>query len=172
MILKKFNVPDNVYSYNINRVWSGKLPRRFAFTTVSQSSYQGNQTEDPMEFHLSNINKIKLRVNEIELESVDVTPSSYISYHRMLQFLQAGEETFITKGVFDNSLTFLCFDLDVLCDNNMSCVNELVPSGCLSLEIKFESNNDTPLILMMFAFSDAHMKIDSNRKCTIVVNRS
>ena len=172
LILKKFNVPDNVYSYNLNRVWSGKLPRRFAFTTVSQSSYQGQKSEDPMEFHMSNISKLKLRVNGIDLETVDVKSTSYISYHRMLQFLQSGEETFITKGIFDHSLTFLCFDLNVLCDNNMSCVNELVPSGCLSLEIKFESNNDTPLLLLMFAFNDAQMRIDSKRNCTIVVNHS
>ena len=172
LTLKKFHIPDNVYSYNINRLWSGRLPRRFAFTTVSQKSYQGHKSEDPMEFHLSNITKLKLKVNEIDIETVDLQKASYISYHKMLQFLQSGEQSFITKGIFDHSLTFLCFDLNVLCDNNMSCVNELVPSGTLSVEITFNTSTENPLILLMFSFNDAQLRIDNKRNCVISTNRS
>ena len=172
LILKKFHIPDNVYNYNLNRLWSGKLPRRFAFSTVSQNSYQGSKAEEPMELLMTNISKFKLKVNEIDLETIDLKQPSYVSYHKMLQFLQAGDHTFITKGIFDKSLTFLCFDLNVLCANNMSCINELAPSGCLSVEITFKTNNVHPLILMMYAFNDAELRIDSKRKCTITTNHS
>ena len=125
-----------------------------------------------MELLMTNISKFKLKVNEIDLETIDLKQPSYVSYHKMLQFLQAGDHTFITKGIFDKSLTFLCFDLNVLCANNMSCINELAPSGCLSVEITFKTNNVHPLILMMYAFNDAELRIDSKRKCTITTNHS
>ena len=172
LILKKFYIPDNTYSYDIKRLWSGKLPRRFAFSTITQRSYQGSKGDDPMKFHLSNIKKITLKVNEIDIEAINLEEASFLSYHKMLQFLQSGDQTFITKGIYEHSLTFLCFDLNVLCDNNMSCVNELVPSGTLSIEISFKSSTPDPLILLMFSFNDAHLQIDNKRKCTITTNRS
>ena len=172
LILKKFHIPDNVFNYNINRLWTGKLPRRFAFSTISQDTYQGVMYDDPMKLSLANIKKIKLKVNQKDLETIELENLSYLCYSKMLDFLQAGEHSFVTKGLFDKSLTFICFDLNMLCDNNSACVNELSPSGTLSMEISFKKNNDTPLILFMYAFNAAQLTIDNKRHCTIITNHS
>ena len=172
LILKKFHIPNNVFSYNISRLWSGKLPRRFAFSTISQDAYLGVMNEDPMKLSLTNIKKVKLKVNQKDLETIDLEDTSYLCYHKMLQFVQSGDQSFITKGLYDKSLTFICFDLNTFCDNNTSCVNELSPSGTLSMEITFKKNNPKPLILFMYAFNDAQLNVDNERKCTITTNYS
>ena len=73
---------------------------------------------------------------------------------------------------YDKSLKLFCFDLNVMCDNEKSCANEITPSGTLSVELSFKNATEKPFMLLMYAFNEAQLRIDNERKSYITVNHS
>ena len=172
LTLKKFNVPDNVFTHIINRVWSGVIPRRFAFALISEEAYQGRTTIDPMSFDSSALEKITLKINGSYFENLSMKDGIHAPYLKMLQFLQTGDESFINSGIFDKSLKLFCFDLNVMCDNEQSCANEITPSGTLSVELSFKKATEKPFILFMYSFNEGKIQIDNKRIASITVNHA
>ena len=164
--LKRFNVPKDTTTHNLTRIWSGTLPRRFAFSIISEEAYTGNYALSTMNLPLTNVKSLNLKVNERDLINIDLN-DHMISYHRLLQFLQVGGSSCVSYNAFKYSLGFLCVDLNTLCQNNESCITEVHPSGTLSLVIEFAKPTSNSLLCMMFAFTDATLTINSDKEADI-----
>lgn len=165
--LKKFIVPQANYTYNFSRVWSGVLPRRFAFSFQAQLVYQGSYFLDSTKLSLDNIKSLNLKVNERDLISVDLHNSMVPNFERMIQFLQTGAEANVSIMSYKFSAGYICVDLNTLCQNNESCISEIHPSGTLSLELEFEKVTPTAWMCFMYSFCDGSLEVTKDRNANI-----
>ena len=56
-----------------------------------------------------------------------------------------------------NLLSFLCMDLNTLCQKNEFCITDIHPSGTLCMEIAFEEVTMSPMVIIMYAFNTAYL---------------
>ena len=51
--------------------------------------------------------------------------------------------------------------MSVMCDNDMTCANEITPFGTLSVELAFKNATEKPFMLLMYSFSEAQIQINN-----------
>jgi hypothetical protein len=164
---KKFQVSAGNYSITISKLWNGVLPRRFCVGLIAQESYKGDYAEEALKFTKAGLSSLKFKINTQEFLSISGKDKEMPSYYRFLQFLQVGKKSCINQATYDYSMPLFCVDMNIMCQRNESCINEVSISGILSVEIDYETPPADPHLLLFYAYTSDHLTINSKQEVSV-----
>jgi hypothetical protein len=164
---KKFQVASGNYSITISKLWNGVLPRRFCVGLIPQNAYKGDYIKDPLKFTRAGLSSLKFKINTQEFLSISGKDKEMLSYYRFLQFLQVAKKCCAGQTAYNHSLPLFCVDMNIMCQRNESCINEVSMSGVLSLEIEYESPPPDPHLLLFYAYTSDYLTINSKQEVTV-----
>ncbi len=165
LICKKYNIAKGSYIFNVLSLYDGKIPQRILLAFHKQAAVVGNKLLSP--FFTSNsikIKEVKILHNGYAVRQVrpNIHTGEYVlCYRDFVNFVGCSSEPYmITHNDYPKGYRFIAFDFMDGCDDE--CASEVLLTGCLSLEVEFDSAVDEPHVLLVYGVSPDSMDIDSS----------
>ncbi|XP_031789026.1 uncharacterized protein F54H12.2-like [Nasonia vitripennis] len=172
--VKSFTLHSGILGDSIDNVIHGQLPKRIILGFVENKAFNGNRALNPFNFQHFSINYISLYVDGVQIPSKPLQPrftgldKLYID---AFQTLYTGTGVhFLNEGFGINRYNYYkgnfltAFDLTP--DLSAHCATHwnLVRSGSIRIEVRFETALLTAINCIVYAEYDNVLEIDSNRQ--------
>ncbi|XP_067941917.1 uncharacterized protein F54H12.2-like [Watersipora subatra] len=168
--MKTYNVSTGSLSMNEESLFSGILPKRIVIGFVTSKAFEGGYDKNPFNFTHQNLCYCTLLIDgkmvpQKPLVSNFTNGETLRNYFMLLQstghiFNNGGVD--FDRSDFNQGYTLLAFDLTP--DQDESGCYHVLKKGSIRLELKFASALTEPVNIIVFAESDAAIKIDKNRQ--------
>ena len=167
--IKSFNVPQGILSVTKESIVSGQIPRRIVVGFVTSKAFQGDVTLSPFNFKHFNLNYLVLNVDGEQFPSKPLTPDfankDYLDcYDTLLTATGIGGDNRAlesTRETYPNGYAFYLINLS---PSEPDCVaSDLVKTGSIRLEAKFESPLTEPITGIIFCEFDSMIEVDRDR---------
>lgn len=172
--IKTITIPSSVQSRTFDNLFLGQLPKRCIIGMVNGQAFNGSLATNPYNFVHFNYNYLSLYLDSTQISTKPFTPNfkaaQYTrSYHTLfsgsgVNFADTGNT--ISLEEYPNGYCLAAFDLTP----DLSC-NEahwnIIKSGSLRAELRFEEELDSTVTLIIFAEFDNIIEIDKNRNVII-----
>lgn len=172
--IKTFTIGTDVRSKSIDNLFLGQMPKRCIIGMIDSAAFNGSLTSNPYNFEHFNYNYLALYLDSIQIPSKPLTPdfanNQYIrSFYTLFEgtgvyFSDTGNG--ISLNEYAEGYCLAAFDLTP----DLSC-NEahwnIIKSGTLRVEIRFEKPLSKTITLLVFAEFDNIIEVDKNRNIII-----
>ena len=168
--IKSFSVPSGNLSITKDNLFLSQLPTRIIVGCVSSEAFNGSYKKNPFNFSHFNINYISLFVDGNQTPLTPLTPNfeskEYVRcYHRLFSELGLASKNagnYIEYRDFIGGNTLFTFDLSPsILDGNQF---ELMRSGNLRLELKFNKPLSESIHVLVYGEIDSLIEINKNRE--------
>lgn len=175
--IKTISIPKDMQSKSIDNLYLGQLPKRCIIGFVQSKAFNGDIKMNPFNFEHFDYNFLSLYLDAIQIPSVPLTPdfkkNIYTrAYHSLFSgvgtpFSDLGNN--ISREEYPKGFCLTAFDLTADLSSHDSHWN-IIKSGCLRLEVKFEKPLAQTVTAIIFAEFDNIIEIDKNRNIAIDYN--
>ena len=154
--LKKYALPDNITSYNIE-IYNGILPRTVVIAQVQTTAVHGSYTQNPFNFQHFDISRLTLRLNGQSCPPDSFTPDftnnlysrEYTEFLLNCGFYQSDRSCSISYERYKKGSTFFVFDTTF--DKCNSLHVHKSSQGNLELEINWRNPLPTPVSILVYS---------------------
>lgn len=168
--MRSFPIQSGTKYVSVPHAWLGALPSRLYLVLVEQTSFSGAFNSNPLSFVHKSITKATLYANHncITIGPCNAsTPTGYVDfYHAFLKVtgaLESGRESMISYDMFCKGYFVIAWDLT----SDQSSISRdhvsLALNGQLRIDLEFNSNLSTNLILVAYAIFDSVLTISKDR---------
>lgn len=175
--VKTISIPIDVQSKTIDNLYLGQLPKRCIIGFVENKAFNGDLSLNPYNFQNFRHNFLSFYLDSVQIPSTPLTPdfTNHLytrSYHTLfsgsgIHFSDTGN--CVTKDEYPHGFCLAAFDLTSDLSSNESHWN-IIKSGCLRLEVRFEEPLTKTITAIIFAEFDNVIEIDKNRNVSIDYN--
>ena len=172
--VKSFTLHTGVLGDTLDNVILGQLPKRIIIGFVDNKAFNGNRKFNPFNFQHFSINYLSLYVDGVQIPSKSLQPcfigenQIYIdAYHTLfsgtgIHFLNEGNG--INRHNYARGYFLTAFDLTP--DLSAHCATHwnLVRSGSVRVEIRFETALVSTINCIIYAEYDNVLEVDSSRQ--------
>lgn len=172
--IKTITIGADVRSKSIDNLFLGQMPKRCIIGMVDSAAFNGQLNRNPFNFEHFDYNYLSVYLDSIQIPSKPLTPdfanNQYTrSYYTLFEgsgvyFADTGNA--ISLNEYANGFCLAAFDLTP----DLSC-NEphwnIIKSGALRVEIRFEKPLPKTITLIIFAEFDNIIEVDKNRNIII-----
>ncbi|XP_031781790.1 uncharacterized protein F54H12.2-like [Nasonia vitripennis] len=172
--VKSFTLHSGILGDSIDNVIHGQLPKRIILGFVENKAFNGNRALNPFNFQHFSINYISLYVDGVQIPSKPLQPrftglgKLYID---AFQSLYTGTGVhFLNEGFGINRYNYYkgnfltAFDLTPDLSAHCATLWNLVRSGSIRIEVRFETAVLTAINCIVYAEYDNVLEIDSSRQ--------
>lgn len=168
--VKTFSVPAGNLSVTKDNLFLSQLPTRIIVGCVSSTAFNGSYKKNPFNFGHNNISYLSIFVDGKQKPSNPLTPNfenkQYARcYHRLFSELGLASKNagnYLEYRDFAGGNAFFTFDLSPsILDGNQF---ELMRSGNLRLELKFNQALSEPIHVLVYGEVDSIIEINKNRE--------
>lgn len=173
--VKSFTIHPNVLSECLDNVFLGQLPKRVIIGFIDNRSFNGHRHMNPFNFQHFNLNHISMYVDGSQVPSKALQPrfqdgqnKMFIdSFHTLfsgtgIHFLNEGIS--INRQNYDRGNFLTAFDITP--DSSAHCASHwnLVRSGSVRIEVRFETAPTQTINCIVYAEFDNIVEIDADRQ--------
>ena len=172
--IKTFTLHSGILGETLDNIILGQLPKRIILGFVDNKAFNGDRTLNPFNFQNYGINYLSLYVDGVQVPSKPLQPSfsansnMYIdSYHTLytgtgIHFLNEGND--IDRLDYPNGYCLFAFDLTPDFSANSFSHWNLVKSGNIRVEVRFQTALSKTINCLVYAEFDNVLEIDSARQ--------
>ncbi|XP_015767369.1 PREDICTED: uncharacterized protein F54H12.2-like [Acropora digitifera] len=157
-------IPRGVSNHTETDLFNGLIPQCLIFGMVRNDAYNGNLARNPFNFQLLDLQGVRLTVNGEEMphSALDLTGGKKIYGYNTL-FSGSGHGLDIDREDWEQGYGLFCFDLTPAGSGHP---DHLIPhcSGNVNLYLKFGTETDTVLNLIVYAEFPNQLETDHNRR--------
>ncbi|XP_015764367.1 PREDICTED: uncharacterized protein F54H12.2-like [Acropora digitifera] len=162
-------IPRGVLNHTETDLFNGLIPQCLIFGMVQNDAYNGKLARNPFNFQLFDVQGVRLTVNaeEMPYSALDLTGGKKIDGYNTL-FSGSGEMNCghgldIDRENWEQGYALFRFDLTPAGSGHP---DHLIPhrSGNVNLYLKFGTETDTVLNLIVYAEFQNQLEIDRNRR--------
>lgn len=172
--VKTITLPAGIQSKTIDNLYLGQLPKRCIIGLVDSKAFNGDYQLNPYDFQNFGHNYLCMYLDNTIIPSQPLTPDFAknlytLSYHSLfsgsgIHFSDASNN--ITLEEYPDGYCLAAFDTTPDLSSHDSHWN-IIKSGCLRVEIKFENSLTKTVTVVIFAEFDNMIEIDKNRNISI-----
>lgn len=170
--VKSFTLHQGVVAETIDNCILGQIPRRIVVAFLRNRAFNGHRHLNPFNFHHFSINYLSLYVDGVQIPSKPLQPrfndsKSYIEAYGTL-FTGTGinhlnEGIDISRTSYPKGFCLFVFDLTPDLSAHFSSHWNLVKTGSVRIEVRFEEALTETVNALVYAEFDNLLEIDSNR---------
>lgn len=171
VLTKVFSIATGSLSVVKDNLFLTQTPNRLVIGLVDSSAFNGLATKNPFNFRTYNLNFLSLYLDGKQIPSKPLTPNylnqqfirAYYSLVTATGLANKDAGSYIEKRDFPLGYTLYAFDLtpSLQDDNNLF---ELVRSGALRIEMKFERALQESVVAIVLGEMDSLIEIDKSRQ--------
>ena len=162
-------IPRGVLNHTETDLFNGLIPQCVIFGMVRNDAYNGHLTRNPFNFQLFDLQGVRLTVNgeEMPYSALELTGGKKIDGYNTLFSgsgdMNCGHGLDIDRLDWENGYGLLRFDLTPAGSGHP---DHLIPhrSGNVNLYLKFGTQTETVLNLIVYAEFQNQLEIDRNRR--------
>jgi hypothetical protein len=167
IVTRYHTVPENQGTTTFPNIFGdGVVPRKLLIGFTSQASWGGNDKLNPFYFHHLNTAKVTVLLDDQPVATLSADFTNGFTVDLFGEFLQwAGLENApspVKKDNFAWGNTFFCYDAMKNCSEAKHCVQELMQSGQLSIQVDFKEPVKEPMIMWVFGTRASDMTVDAD----------
>lgn len=169
-VLKTFSIARGQSSQVIDNIFQSQLPTKLVIGIVKSTSFLGHRNENPFNFHHHTLNYLSVSVDGKQVPSKPYTPNfeskgyARAYWHQCLASGQIRDDkgAGLTFDDFAGGYALFVVDLSpsVLDGDQV----ELLKSGSLRVELKFETELLQPVHVLVYGTLDSMIEIDRSRQ--------
>lgn len=175
--IKSFTMHPGVLSECIDNCFLGQIPKRIIIGFVDNRAFNGNRSLNPFNFQHFNINYLSLYIDGVQVPSKPLqprfqngnNPMFVDSFHTLftgtgIHFLNEGIG--INRDNYDKGNFLTAFDLTP--DSSAHCASHwnLIRSGSVRIEVRFEEALASTINCIVYAEFDNIVEKDADRQIT------
>ena len=170
---KALTIPAGLPSMRKDNIFSGIIPKSFAFGLVNANSYNGENDKNPYNFHHFKVKTVTLTANgeeipfkQLVLDYTSATVKDFVQAYNTLfsgtgkMYANTGLD--ITREDYAEGYTLYAFDLTPDMCNTTDYFNA-VQRGTLSVDITFDGQTEVPINMVCYGDFENIIRIDSER---------
>ena len=171
VVVKTFSIPRGNLGVVQDNLFLSQTPNRLVVGLVDSAAYNGLPNKKPFNFKTYGLNFLSLYLDGKQIPSKPLTPNypggqfirAYYSLMTATGLANRDAGSFIERRDFPYGYTLYAFDLtpSLLDENELF---ELVKSGALRLEMKFEHVLTESVMVIVWAELDSIIEIDRSRQ--------
>ena len=171
LVCKNFSIPAGNLSCVQDNLFLTQIPNKLIVALVSSSAFNGSYTKNPFNFRNYNLSFISVSLDGRTIPAKGLTPNFRRTGHCARSYLSTllGSGSNLkesgagfTLSEFQNGTSLFCLDLSPsLIDGEQF---ELVRSGSLRLEMKFDTALDEAVVALVFGELDSMIEIGKSRQ--------
>lgn len=168
--IKTFTISNGIQSKSIDNLFLGQMPKRCIIGMVKSSAFNGNFKYNPYDFEHFNFNYLSLYLDSVQIPSKPLTPdfanNQYTrTYYSLFEgsgiyFADTGNTIPIEEYPWGYCLTAFDLTPDLSCNDPHW---NLIKSGVLRVEIRFNNPLPNPTTLVVFGEFDNVIEVDKHR---------
>jgi len=168
---RQYTIGADIQHKVINRVYNGKVPTRFLLAVYDQSTFLGELTTNNLFTSTdASVEYVRIYVNGSLVREIeaDFENNLYRLAHRScLDWFNAKQKNHILSYEnYKSGYTYFPVDLMEGCEEG-KCTPNLLQSGFVDIEIKFQNKLTEPSVLMCFGISPDTLDIDNKGSCRL-----
>lgn len=169
VVLKTFSIAGGLQAQAQDNLFLSQTPTRIVVGLVDSDAFNGAMNKNPFNFKHHSLTYLSLNLDGRQVPAKALTPDfarrnfvrAYFGSMVGLGLANKDAGNGIDYGAYDRGWALYCFDLSPsLLDGNQF---ELLKSGSLSIELKFEQALTHPVHVIVYAELDAVLEIDRSR---------
>lgn len=172
--VKSFTLHTGITGETLDNIILGQIPKRIIIGLVSNKAFNGSKKENPFNFQHFNLNYLAMSVDGVQIPSRAIQPNypnRYVdAYHTLfsgtgIHFANDGNN--ITREAYPDGYCLYAFDLTSDLSANCNTHWNLVKTGTIRLELRFESILQQSVNCIVYAEYDNILEIDSTRQVIV-----
>lgn len=172
--VKSFTLHTGVTGETLDNIILGQLPKRVIIGLVLNKAFNGNRRTNPFNFQHFNLTYLALNVDGVQIPGKAIQPkypSTYIdAFHTVfsgtgIHFMNEGN--CISRDNYPNGYCLYAFDLTPDLSANCNTHWNLVKTGAVRLELRFDTELQESINCVVYTEYDNILEIDSSRQVIV-----
>lgn len=175
--VKSFVLHSGILGETFDNVILGQLPKRIIIGFVENASFNGSRKRNPFNFQNFGINFLCLNVDGRQIPTKPLQPKfggdQYLEVEAFntlfsgtgIHFSDTGNN--ISRQSYNDGYTLFAFDLTPDLSASSASHWNLVKSGSVRIEVRFDKATEENLNLVLYAEYDNLLEIDSTRQVIV-----